>query len=265
MIGALYLLIPVAALIILRIRHRYRISSIVAGVAGFFLSMRVLMTVVNVLLSLVGVTADFWAAHPVLNEILNIVLNVVFQNVTLYFLMKYVMKNRMTLYDGMAMGISFSLGNCFIQGYYAVYAVRLLKSYHAGALESLATEALPLEQLQATVDELLSEGVFQFYTQLFAALVIVFLSAVLCMLLYHALKRPNPRFILYACLIQAVCLGIIDLSLLAPSRWVYVLANAVVAGITAYVYIRYKRWYREQQIDLARRKREYKQSLKSSG
>ena len=79
-IGATYLLIPVSALVILRIRHKYRITSVFTGVAAFFIAMRVLMTVINVLFSLVGVTGEFWNAHPVLNEILNILLNVVFQN-----------------------------------------------------------------------------------------------------------------------------------------------------------------------------------------
>ena len=262
-IGALYLLIPVSCLIILRIRHKYRIASIITGVAGFFLSMRVLMTVVNVLFTLVGVTREFWDSHPLLNETLNILLNVVFQNVVLYFLMKLVLKSRLSLYDSMAIGISYSLGNCFIEGYYSVYLVRILKSYEASTLEQLASEALPLEKLQETVEEALSVGLEHYYLQLFAALAVVFLAAVLCMLLYHALKKPDKRFILYACAIHAFCLALIDLSMLSSGKLLYFFANLVILLIAAAVYFLYKRWYREQQIDLARRKREYKQSLKS--
>ena len=262
-IGALYLLIPVSALIILRIRHKYRITSILTGVAAFFISMRVLMTVVNVLFSLVGVTGEFWNAHPVLNEILNVLLNVVFQNIVIYYLMKLVMKSRLSLYDSMAIGFSFSLGNCFIQGYYSIYLVRLLKSHEAGILDQLASDALPLETLQDTVNEALSYGLGHYYLQLFAALTIVCLTAVLCMLLYHALKKPDKKYILYVCLIHAFCLALIALSMLSSYGFVYFLANLAVLSIAVAVYILYKRWYREQQLELARRKKEYRQSLKS--
>lgn len=263
-IGALYLLIPISALIILRIRHKYRIASIITGIAGFFLSMRVLMTVVNVIFTLLGVTRDFWSAHPVLNEAMNIVLNVVFQNIVLYFLMKLVLKSRLSLYDSMAMGISFCLGNCFIEGYYSIYLIRILKSHEAGILDRLASDALPLEKLQETVDEALSFGMGHYYLQLFAALTVVCLSAVLCMLLYHALKKPDQRFIYLACGIHAICLVLIDLSMLSSGNLLYFLANLTALLIAGAIFVLYKKWYRQQQIELARKKREYRQSLKSS-
>lgn len=263
LIAALYLLIPVGALIILRIRHKFRITSIIGGIAGFFLAMRILMTVINVLLSSIGVTAEFWEQHVVLNKILNIVFNVLFQNVSLYLIMKYVMKDRMSIYDGMAMGISYCLGNCFIQGYYFIYASRLWQSFQAGTLAELASEALPLESLQETVDEIVQMGMAHYYLQLFNAVVIIFMSMTLCIFLYHSLRKPDKRFLFLALGVQAVCLALIEISLSFTWLGFYPIADVLVLALIGYLFYRYMSWYRQQQRELLERKKAYREYIKN--
>ena len=263
-LAALYVLLPVAALVLLRLRHKFRLTSVIGGVAGFFLAMRILMTVLNMLLTALGVTTEFWESHETLNRILNILVNALFQNLSLYLILKYVLKSRMSLYDGMAMGISFCLGNCFIQGYYFVYASRLYQSYQAGTLANLASEALPLESLQATVDEIIGVGLFHYYFQVLNAAVIIFLSMVLGMLLYHGLKKPDQRFLPLALGLQILALGLVEIGVSLPWIGFYPLADLLVAGITCFIFLKYMTWYRQQQRDLAAKKKAYRESLKTT-
>ena len=62
-------------------------------------------------LSSLGLSENFWNTHPVIANIVNVTVQVIFQNITIYLAMKYVLKKRVRIYDGIAIGISYWIYN----------------------------------------------------------------------------------------------------------------------------------------------------------
>ena len=77
-IGGLEILIPVIALMVLRRAHKYRISTIICGIGGYFLAVNILMAFASMMLASIGMDQAFWEKHALLSEITNIILNVNF-------------------------------------------------------------------------------------------------------------------------------------------------------------------------------------------
>ena len=62
-----------------------------------------------------------------------------------------------------------------------------------------------------------------------------------------------------------VLLTLLNLSLTLGGNMWYLAANIVVAGISIAIFILYWKWYKTKQMDLLKKKQEYKQRLKAAG
>lgn len=264
-IGGVEILLPILVLIFLRKAHKYRISSVISGIGSYFLATNILMGMFSMLMSSVGLTIDFWKSHETLYNIINMLLNVVLQNLTLYFVMKLVLKSQIRIYDAIAIGISYWLGNALMLSTSAVSYARIASMSAEGRLSEMVTESLSLESLQEYAAELDLNGISSFYLQMLAVFVLSIMTAVLCIFLFHAIKRKNKGFLWLAMGGHLVLLTLLNLSLTLGGNTWYLIANLMVAAISVTVFILYWKWYKAQQLDLLKKKQEYKQRLKAAG
>lgn len=264
-IGGIEILVPVLALIFLRKAHKYRVSSVISGIGSYFLAANVLMSMVSMLLASVGLDQQFWQEHGVISEIVNVVLNVIFQNITLYLVMKFVLKGRIRIYDAIATGVSYWLINALMLSTSAVSYARIATMSAEGRLNEMVTETLSLEALEKHAADLQELGISSFYIQMIAVFILSVMTAVLCIFLFHAVKRNNKNFLWMAMGGHLVLLALLNFSLALGGNTWYMIANAVVLIVSVVVFIQYWKWYKAQQLDLLKRKQEYKQRLKAAG
>lgn len=264
-IGGVEILLPVMVLIFLRKTHKYRVSSVISGIGSYFLVTNILMGMFGMLMTSIGLTADFWQGHAVLYEVINLILNVSLQNLTLYLIMKFVLKGQIRIYDAIAIGISYWLGNALMLSISSVSYARIASMSAEGRLSEMVTDTLSLDALKQYASDLETYGISSFYIQMMAVFVLSIMTAVLCIFLFHAVKRKNKNFLFIAMGGHLVCLALINLSATFGGDFWYIVVNLIVAILSIVVFLRYWKWYREQQVDLLRKKQEYKQRLKATG
>lgn len=257
------ILIPIIGLVVLRRWKKYSWTAVFVGIACYFLVTQILLSLMNLLFSAFGFTEEFWNSHVLLNEILNMLFNVAFMQLSLYLAMRYTMKHRLTLYDAMAAGISYYLGNGFMQAYYGFYSIRLLELDRDGLLSEVATEDMPLETLEQSVQSLYDNGLAVFYVQMAALLVMTFLAMTVCMYLYYAIKKPDGKVAVFSIVIHYALMLTADLALELGNVWWYLAAVLMVLCISIGLYVHFRRWYRRQQLEYARRLKAYKEHIKT--
>lgn len=262
-VGGVEILLPVIALIVLRRIHKYRIASVISGIGSYFLAANLLMSMVSMLLASVGLDQQFWLNHELISEIVNVILNVLLQNLTIYLVMKFVLKGNIRIYDAIALGVSYWLGNALMLSTSAVSYARIASMSSAGRLNEMVTESLSLESLQQYASDLETLGTSSFYIQMLAVFVLSIMTAVLCVFLFHAIKRKNKNFLFMSMGGHLVLLTLLNMCLVYGGNVWYIVANAVVAVVSILVFSRYWKWYKDQQAELIRKKQEYKQRLKT--
>ena len=192
-IGALEILIPIIALIVLRKKNKFRISSVVSGIGSYFLAANVLTSTFIMFLSSLGVSQNFWISYPMIANVVNVVLQVIFQNITIFLVMKYVLKKRIRIYDGIALGISYWLYNAFTDSTSTITYARIANLASKDRLHEMVTESLPLETLEEYAAAISDMGISSFYIQLLGMIVLICMTAVVGVFLFHATKRNNLK------------------------------------------------------------------------
>ena len=263
-IGGLEILIPIIALMVLRRAHKYRISTIICGIGGYFLAVNILMAFASMMLASIGMDQAFWERHALLSEITNIILNVIFQGLTLYAIMRFVLKGNIRIYDAISLGISYWLAEAMILSTNAVSYARVASMSAEGRLSEMVTESLSLEALEEYADSLQTMGISSFYLQLVGIIVLCILTATLCIFIFHSIKRKNIKFFFLSMAGHLVALSLMNIGMLIGGNWVYLVTNVIIGVISIVVWRQYWKWYKAQQADLLRRRKEYQQYVKSA-
>ena len=263
-IGALEILFPIIALIALRRKNKFRISSVVCGIGSYFLAANVLTSTFIMFLSSLGVSQNFWISYPLVADIVNVVLQVIFQNITIFLVMKYVLKKRVRIYDGIALGISYWLYNAFTNSASTITYARIANLASKDRLHEMVTESLPLETLEEYASAIFDLGISSFYIQLVGLIVLSCMTAVVGVFLFHALKRNNLKIFFATMGINLVLYTILILTLNLFGNLGYLIACVIVIIISVIVFIQYWKWYKQQQAELLRKKQEYAKYLKQA-
>ena len=171
-IGALEILLPVIALFVLRKKNKFRFSSVVSGIGSYFLAANILTSTFIMFLSSLGVSQTFWTNHVLISNIVNVTLQVVFQNITLFLVMKYVLKKRIRIYDGIALGISYWIYNAFTYSASTITYARIANLSSEGKLQEMVSETLSLETLEEYAGAIADLGISSFYIQLLGLIVL---------------------------------------------------------------------------------------------
>ena len=263
-IGALEILIPIIALIVLRKKNKFRISSVVSGIGSYFLAANVLTSTFIMFLSSLGVSQNFWISYPMIANVVNVVLQVIFQNITIFLVMKYVLKKRIRIYDGIALGISYWLYNAFTDSTSTITYARIANLASKDRLHEMVTESLPLETLEEYAAAISDMGISSFYIQLLGMIVLICMTAVVGVFLFHATKRNNLK-IFFATMGANLALYIVLVLTynMLGNLW-YVIASVIVITISIVVFAQYWKWYKQQQAELLRKKQEYAKYLKQA-
>ncbi len=264
LISFLEILLPIVALIVLMKFHKYRFAAIIGGIAAYFLATSIVMPLITMMLSVMGMNELYWQVHDNAYQIINIVLNTILQDVALYFLLKFTLKNRARIYDAMALGISYWLSDGFRYAMSNVTYARVYQMSEAGRLSEMLGEGVTMEMLQSAVNDVNASGIGVYYIQFAALISMIMVSIALCLFLYLAVKRKSWKILLMTFGIHFAAMVLVNLPLL----WNHYEYYAVAAGsalIAACVLIwRFMVWYREKQRALAYRRRNYQESQKAS-
>lgn len=264
-IGALEILIPIIVLMVLHKKHKFRISSVISGVGCYFLAANLLTGTFIMFLSSLGLSENFWNTHPVISNIVNVTVQVIFQNITIYLAMKYVLKKRVRIYDGIAIGISYWIYNALTYSTSTITYARIANLSLKDNLSSMVSESLSLETLEEYAAAIWRLGISSFYIQLLGMIVLSCMTAVVCVFLFHALKRGNLKIFFAATGCNLIAYALLDLAYsLLGDLW-YVVACFAVIIVSVIVFIQYWKWYKQQQAELIRKKQEYAKYLKAAG
>lgn len=263
-IGALEILIPIIALIVLRKKNKFRISSVVSGIGSYFLAANVLTSTFIMFLSSLGVSQNFWISYPMIANVVNVVLQVIFQNITIFLVMKYVLKKRIRIYDGIALGISYWLYNAFTDSISTITYARIANLASKDRLHEMVTESLPLETLEEYAAAISDMGISSFYIQLLGMIVLICMTAVVGVFLFHATKRNNLKIFFATMGANLALYTVLVLTYNMLGNLWYVIACVIVITISIVVFAQYWKWYKQQQAELLRKKQEYAKYLKQA-
>lgn len=263
-IGALEILIPIIALIVLRKKNKFRISSVVSGIGSYFLAANVLTSTFIMFLSSLGVSQNFWISYPMIANVVNVVLQVIFQNITIFLVMKYVLKKRIRIYDGIALGISYWLYNAFTDSTSTITYARIANLASKDRLHEMVTESLPLETLEEYAAAISDMGISSFYIQLLGMIVLICMTAVVGVFLFHATKRNNLKIFFATMGANLALYTVLVLTYNMLGNLWYVIACVIIITISIVVFAQYWKWYKQQQAELLRKKQEYAKYLKQA-
>ena len=263
-IGALEILIPIIALIVLRKKNKFRISSVVSGIGSYFFFFFVLTSTFIMFLSSLGVSQNFWISYPMIANVVNVVLQVIFQNITIFLVMKYVLKKRIRIYDGIALGISYWLYNAFTDSTSTITYARIANLASKDRLHEMVTESLPLETLEEYAAAISDMGISSFYIQLLGMIVLICMTAVVGVFLFHATKRNNLKIFFATMGANLALYTVLVLTYNMLGNLWYVIACVIVITISIVVFAQYWKWYKQQQAELLRKKQEYAKYLKQA-
>lgn len=264
-IGALEILIPIIALMILLKKHKFRFSSVISGIGCYFLAANLLTGTFIMFLSSLGLNEHFWNSFPRIADLANVLIQVTFQNVVIYLAMKFVLKKKVRIYDGIAIGISYWLYNALTYSTSTITYARIANLSAKDSLSTMVTESLPLETLEEYAASLSQLGIASFYIQLLGLIVLSCMTAVVCVFLFHALKKGNLKIFFAALGGNLVLYALLNFVYSLLGNLWYCVACVVVLVISVVVFMKYWKWYKEQQIELLRRKQEYAKYLKATG
>ena len=264
-IGALEILIPIIALMVLHRKHKFRISSVISGIGSYFLAANLLTGTFIMFLSSLGLGESFWNNYPLIADLVNVIIQVIFQNITIFLVMKYVLKKKIRIYDGLAIGVSYWLYNALTYSTSTVTYARIANLSSKGKLSEMVTESLRLETLEEYATAINELGISSFYIQLLGLIVLSCMTAVVCVFLFHAIKRSNLKIFFAALGCNLVLYTLLNLAYsLLGDIW-YSVACVIVITISVFVFLQYWKWYKQQQAELLRKKQEYAKYLKAAG
>lgn len=264
LIGGIEILVPVMFLILYRRSHKFRISSVISGIGSYFLASNILMGTFSMFMASAGLDQQFWTNHSFLSNIVNVLLNVVFSNITIFLVMKFVLKKKIRVYDAVAMGVSYWVAEALMLSTSSISYARIASMSAEGRLKEMVTESLPLDKLEEYASNLQTLGISSFYIQVLGIIVLSIISAVICVFLFHAVKRDNLKFLWMTMGVHLLILAMMNLSLAYGGDIPYIIANVVAAAIAIVIYMQYWKWYKGQQMELSRKRQEYKQRQKAA-
>lgn len=260
--GALEVLLPLLFLYFLRRYKTYKISSVICGLALYFIITYMLSnSIFTIIRAALG--EMYFIDHPLLGIILDSVITSLAFCPLAYLLVSRIRRGKWNLYDTIAMGTGYWLIPQLMGGAMEISSASLLQRANQGTLEELASEAYPLELLQALVDGVkdLSPLIItlEHITSLLSQWIILMVLVSLCVSIFYIVKRKRKKLLYVLIPVHFVLLMIINCSSTFITSWLSLLPVLAVGLLAAWYLYRFFRFYRSQQVDLIRRRKEFKE------
>ena len=260
--GALEVLLPLLFLYFLRRYKKYSISSVICGLALYFIITYMLSNSIFTILR-ASFGEMYFIDHPLLGIVLDSVITALAFCPLAYLLVSRVRRGKWNLYDTIALATGYWLIPQLMGGAMEISTASLLQRANRGTLEELASEAYPLELLHALVDGVreLSPLIvtLEHITSLLSQWIVLMVMVSLCVSIFYIVKRKRKKLLYVLILVHFVMIMIINCSSTFLTTWVSLLPILAVGLISAWYLYRFFRFYRSQQADLIRRRKEFKE------
>ena len=262
------LTLPLAALFFIKRKYNFAfLRCLISGIAGYFLISSLLIPLVMSMLTALlssGVSAtEYWEPHHAAFLLTYSAITALLQAPLLYLVLKFVLHGNFRIYDCMAIGICYYYVPCMKLALSNVSYARVAIAYNKGTLESLVSDSVSLETLESSVADIQEGSLFIFGAQTINQIFLALSGVVILILLFHAVKTKKILFLLYAMLTIFGYLCVINFVEYFFGQIPVVIAIfLMIAGAVFFIWA-YFRWYRGQQAELLRQRREYKEKMKS--
>ncbi len=259
--GLLPVLFIIGSLLFLRRQHKFRFTAAVLGFAAFYLCFQVLtMYSLSFIGSVIPGMENLQNDHSniVLFAALFALMQSIFLAPILYLAMRWVRRGNWSVYDAVAVGISYNIYNAFNMALTNIRNGRIADIANKGELESLVSEEVTIDVVNQYVEDMKTFTIFDSISEVLGVVMLTMLMVLVAVLVYHGMKRKNFRFVMLAAGIQFVT---VFLSCIAPSdpMWLHFLVIVAMMAALAAGIVLYFRWYRKQQILLAQQRKEFKE------
>ncbi|MCR5004407.1 MAG: YhfC family intramembrane metalloprotease [Clostridiales bacterium] len=261
--GILELLLPLLLLFFLKRRHDYAFSSVICGLAAYFI---VNYLVINNIYTIVRVATgneSIFLEKVWLGLILEAVLAALILPPLAHFIIKNLRRGKWSLYDTIAMGIGYWALPLILDSALQVSSGSILQKANQGGLDALVTEDYPIELFNALVDSITSESPFMLAAErvitLITQLIVLLCILSVLMLVFYAVKRNRKVCLWLAMLVYLMVILLINGSNHYLGYWPSLIVVAILGAAAVYFVYRFLRYYRSQQIELLKKRKEYKE------
>ena len=248
--GAIPMFVLVLGLVLLRTHHTYSFASVVVGFATFFLCNQILIPGVK---GFMDQPSNMLIYYLILS-----IVTVILVGPIGYLGLKLVRRDRCTIYDAMAAGISYWIYTAVTNSMEYINEGKIADLYNKNELATLVTEEITMTDIIEYVNVLKTASLGQLLVQCAYFILMVATTVLVFLMVYHALKRQNFLYVLLGTAVYFVVLFGSYLAFL-PNFTIYVIGvfTLLIAVIGSTLF--YLRWYRQQQINLAIKRREFKE------
>ncbi len=247
------------SLFFLHRKHPFRMTAVVVGVAVYFLASQLLTSICYSALTSIPAVQSFLSNpdHVIIYYLILAVLTALFMAPVTYFILKFVRKGNWNIYEAMAAGISYWLYNSITSSMNYINQARISEMANKNELSSLISDQISQADIDAYVELLQNASLSQCLAQILFFAVVLLMSTLIFMLVYHGMKRKNFLFVALAAGIHFVVIFTTYLGTLAD-LWIYcliILAAGILLSLGIYFYFK---WYRSQQQILRQQRLEFK-------
>ena len=262
-IGILEVLLPLLILYLLHRFKGYKFSSVICGLACYFI---INYVVINNVFTVIRVAVDddlFFSEHTLLGLLIESFLSAILMCPLMYLFIKKIRGGKWSIYDAAAMAIAFWMVPVIMDGGMQISTASILSHARKGTLDKLATEDYPVDLIQALADSfngisdwhLTYERLVSILIQLSVMLMIVSLA----LILFYAVKRNKKHWLYIAMALHFLIVTIVNGSSYYIGYWPSFLLILAIGLASLYFIIRFFRYFRSQQAELLRRKKEFKE------
>lgn len=261
-VGIAEVLLPLITLFIIYRYKKYSLSSIVAGFACYFLITNFLVNGVSTFILVAAKDVMFFTRHAVLGILIESALIALSMTPIEYLFLRKTRKGKWMISDAMAMGCAYWLVPLLQNGAVLISEGSIARHANQGRLEELVSEEYTIETLQSLVDSFKEISALEITGQMISVIisqaVILAVAISLALMVYYAAKRGKKSVLLIAMAIDFVYLLVFSGSQKFISYWGS-FALVLLIGIAAALFIwRFFRFYRNQQLELLRKRQEFK-------
>ena len=237
--GILELLLPLLLLYFLRRRHNYAFSSVICGLAAYFIVNYVVINNIYTIVRVATGNESIFLEKVFLGLILEAVLAALILPPLAYFIIKNLRRGKWSLYETIAMGIGYWALPMLLDSALQVSSGSILQKANQGGLDTLVTEDYPIELFNALVDSINTQSPFMLAVERFFSLItqIIVLSMLVYLLVIILINGSNHYL----------------------GYWPSLIVIAIIGAASVYFVYRFLRYYRSQQLELLRRRKEYKE------
>ena len=247
------------SLFFLHRKHPFRMTSIIVGIVVYFLASQFLTSISYSALTSISAVQSFLSNpdHIIFYYLLLAALTALFMAPVAFLILKYVRKGNWNIYEAMAAGISYWLYNSITSSMNYINQARIAEMANNNELSSLISDQISQADIDAYVELLQDASLSQCLAQILFFAVVLAMSTLIFMLVYHGMKRKNFLFVALAMGIHFAAIFTTYLGTLAD-LWIYclvIIAAGVLLVLGIYFYFK---WYHNQQQLLRQQRLEFK-------